>query len=163
MPNKKGFSLLSFLLYLMFFTMIMFFSCHIIVSLIIPSFSTMRKCQSIIALHIASDLFVRDIRAIKSYPCHWKLVTPHELIWQEGDHDVGWCCSDNRLERKEGIYNQGWKHTTTSVVAAGIKQATFAVEQHNKVIIGIELTLIPLIDQKKPIICYVAIKQREKT
>ena len=163
MPNKKGFSLLSFLLYLMFFTMIMFFSCHIIVSLIIPSFSTMRKCQSIIALHIASDLFVRDIRAIKNHSCHWKLVTPHELIWQEGERDIGWRFSDNRLERKEGIYNQRWKHTTTSIVAAGIEQATFAVEQHNKEIIGIELTLIPVLAQKKPVICYVAVRKREKT
>ena len=162
MYNKKGFSLLSFLLYLIFFTMIMFFSCHIIVSLIIPTLSTMRKCQSTIALHIASDLFVRDIRAIKIHPCHWKLITPHELIWQEGEHDVGWCFSHNRLERKEGVYNQGWKDITISVVAAGIKQATFTIEQYNKEITGIELTLIPMIAQKKPIVCYVAVKRGKK-
>lgn len=146
----------------MLFTMITFFSCHIILSLIIPSLTSVRRCQSIIALHIASDLFVRDIRSIKNNKPHWKLITPYELVWQAGEHDIGWCFSNNRLERKEGIYDQGWKSKTTSVVATGITQAIFTVEKANNKIIGIELALTPVIAQKKPIICYVAVRQEEK-
>lgn len=160
MRNKKGFSLLSFLLYLMLFTMITFFSCHIVLSLIIPSLLSMRRCQSVIALHIASDIFVRDVRA-GIY--NWKVTKPHELVWQVGDHDIGWCFTDNRLERNTGMYNQGWKSKTTSIVAAGINQAVFSVEKTNKQIVGIEMVLIPVNAQKKPIICYVAVKQGEKT
>lgn len=163
MCNRKGFSLLSFLLYLMLFTMITFLSCQIIVSLIIPSFASMRKCRSVIALHIASDVFVRDIRSIKNDKLHWKLITPYELVWQAGEHDIGWCFSNNRLERKEGTYDQGWKSKTTSVVATGITQAVFTAEKAKNKIIGIELTLTPIIAQKKPIICYVAVRQEEKT
>ena len=159
MNNKKGFSLLSFLLYLVLFTMIMFFSCHIIVSLIIPSLSSMRTCQSIIALHIASDLFVRDVRAI-NHESHWKLITPHELVWRTGDHDIGWSFSHNRLERREGVYDEHWKNATTSVVAAGIAQGTFTVEKHKGHVIGIEIALKPIVAIKKPIICYVAVPQK---
>lgn len=161
MRHKKGFSLLSFLIYLMFFTMIMLFSCHIIVSLVIPVFAATRTCQSIIALHIASDLFVRDIHAI-NHPCYWKLISPHELIWQVGDHDVGWCFSDNRLERKEGVYSHGWKHKTISIIAVGIQQATFNIEKNDKEeIVGLELVLIPMV-KAKPVVCYVAVKKEEK-
>lgn len=162
MHNKNGFSLLSFLLYLVLFTMITFFSCHIIVSLVIPSFASMRKCQSIIRLHIASDLFVRDVRAINVHECKWKLITPHDLIWQAGDHDIGWSFVDNRLERKEGQYNKEWKSKTTSVVATSIKQVIFTVEKTKDKIIGVELAITPVNVQAKSIICYVAVRHEEK-
>jgi len=161
MRNKKGFSLLSFLLYLMCFTMIMLFSCHIVVLFVIPSFSAMHKCQSIIASHIATDLFVRDIREIVPNQCHWKLITPHELIWEINERNIGWRFSNNCLERIEGVYNQGWKHKTTSIIATGIKQATFTVKKHDGEIIGIELIITPIV-QTKPIVCSVAIRKEKK-
>jgi hypothetical protein len=159
MHNKKGFSLLSFLLYLMLFAMITFFSCHIILSLIIPSLLSMRRCQSVIALHIASDVFVRDVRAGID---NWKVTKPHELVWQAGGHDIGWCFTDNHLERNTGMYDKGWKSKTTSIVAAGINQAVFSVEKTNKQIMGIEMALMQASAQKKPIVCYVAVKQGKK-
>jgi hypothetical protein len=161
MHSKKGFSLLSFLLYLVLFTIITVLSCHIIVSLIIPSLVSMRRCQSVIALHIASDLFVRDIRAIKPDECHWKLVTSHELVWQADNHDVGWSFTNNRLERKEGEYNKGWKSKNTSIVATGISQVVFAVEKVKDKSLGVEMVITPINAPKKPIICYVAVKQGE--
>ena len=160
MRNKKGFSLLSFLLYLMLFTMITFFSCHIILSLIIPSLLSMRRCQSVIALHIASDIFVRDVRAGIH---NWKVTKPHELVWQVGDHDIGWCFTDNRLERNTGMYNQGWKSKTTSIVAAKIAEVAFTIEKANGQIMCIEMVLSQDNAQKKQIVCYVAVKQGEKT
>ncbi|HLW73228.1 MAG TPA: hypothetical protein VKR54_04210 [Candidatus Babeliales bacterium] len=162
MCHKKGFSLLSFLLYLVLFTMITFFSCHIIVSLIIPSLASMRTCQSIISLHIASDLFVRDMHAMRELPFYWKLITPQELVWHVDDHDIGWCFSHHRLERKEGIYNKEWKSKTTSVIVSGIEQATFTVEKAGNEIVGIEMRLTPTVAIKKPIICYVTVKSEEK-
>ena len=145
----------------MLFTMITFFSCHIIVSLILPSLTSIRKCHSIVALHIASDLFVRDIRAIDKEKNSWKIINPHELVWASEDHDIGWRFVHNCLERIEGVYNQGWKEKTTSIVACGVSQAIFNVEKDKNHIIGIELALTPLCMLKKPIICYVALRQRE--
>jgi hypothetical protein len=158
MYNKKGFSLLSFLLYLMIFTFMTFFLCHIIVSLIIPSLTSMRKSQSIMALHIASDLFVRDIHA----GVHaWKLITPHELIWQGKESDIGWSFADNYLKRTTGLYDIGWKNKTTSIVAAGVAQGTFTTEKAQNRIVGIELKMEPKA-QKTPVICYVAVKKKEQ-
>jgi hypothetical protein len=159
MRNKKGFSLLSFLLYLMLFSLMTGFLCHIIVSLIIPSLTSVRKCQSVMALHIASDLFVRDVHAGIH---NWKLITPHELIWQTSDGDIGWFFADNYLKRNAGLYNKGWKNKTTSIVAAGIAQATFVTEKAQDRIVGVELTFVPIVTQKKPIVCYVAVKPEEK-
>jgi len=158
MNYNKGFSLLSFSLYLMFFTMISLFSCHIIVSFIIPSLSSVRKCQAIVALHIASDLFVRDIRVLRGGDVDWQVITPRELVWRRADHDIGWCFVDNHLERREGVYNKKWVKKSASVVAAGLSQGMFTVEIVNNNIIGIELALTPVIAHKNPIICYVAVK-----
>jgi hypothetical protein len=157
MRNKKGFSLLSFLLYLMLFTMITFFSCHIILSLIVPSLLSMRRCQSVIALHIASDIFVRDVRAGIH---NWKVTKPHELVWQAGDHDIGWCFTDNRLERNTGMYDKGWKSKKASIVATGIAEVVFTIEKANEQGVGIEMVIIQASAQKKPIVCYVAVAQK---
>lgn len=160
MHNKKGFSLLSFLLYLMLFTFMTFFVSHIIVSLVIPSLTSVRKSQSIMALHIASDLFVRDVHAgIHS----WKLISPHELIWQGNESDIGWSFADHYLKRTTGLYDGVWKNKTTSIVAAGVAQVTFTPEKAQDRVVGIEMKLDPKAAQKTPIICYVAVKKGEKS
>jgi hypothetical protein len=164
MNNKNGFSLISFLLYLTLFSMIALFTAHIITSLLLPTLSATRRCKSLIALHIASDLFVRDIRTMRNKPHSWKVTTSHELIWHIDDdsYDIGWRNKDNRLERIEGLYSQGWKHKKVSVVATGITQGTFTIETHNNHIIGVEMALIPAVDPKKTIKCYVATQKQEK-
>jgi hypothetical protein len=159
MHNKKGFSLLSFLVYLMLFSLITFFVCHIIVSLIIPSLKSVRQCQSIMALHIASDLFVRDIHAGIH---NWKVITPHELIWQANESDIGWSCDNNYVKRTTGLYNGTWENKVTSIVAAGVAEVTFTPEKVRDRIIGVELKLMPKAAQKKPVVCYVAVKPGEK-
>jgi hypothetical protein len=159
MRNQQGFSLLSFLLYLMLFSLMTFFVCHIIVSLVIPSLTSVRTCQSIMNLHIASDLFVRDVHAGID---DWKSVTSHEIIWHNGDHDIGWFFEDNYLKRATGLYDTGWKNKTTSIVAGGVAQATFVVEKVQDRIVGMELTLVPKAALKKPVVCYVAIKPKGK-
>ena len=159
MNNKRGFSLLSFLIYLMLFSMIAFLICNIITSFLLPSLVATRKCKSLIALHIASDLFVREIREMSNKKVYsLKCIMPHELIWHTDGRDIGWCFVENRLERKEGLYIESWKNKKTSIVADGIAQATFVVEKRENQIIGIELTLNPIIDVQKKVICYVAIK-----
>ena len=154
MNNKNGFSLLSFLLYLMLFSIIALFTTHIITVTLLPSLAATRSYKSLIALHIATDLFVRDIRGIRSKPHTWRHIMPHELIWHTDEHDIGWRYHKNRLERSTGTYNNGWKSKKTAVVAAGIAQGTFTAEYHKNRIIGIEMTLIPEIDPKKEIICF---------
>ncbi|HSC25123.1 MAG TPA: hypothetical protein VLB80_02800 [Candidatus Babeliales bacterium] len=136
--------------------MIILFSCHSILSLIIPSISAMRKCQSIIALHIASDLFIRDIRAMRKLNNSWKVMNSQKIIWKIDDkHDIGWCFYDNCLVRIEGIYDQKWKNKITSIVATELLKSSFNfTRDNNNKAIGIELIMTPMADPKKPIICY---------
>ena len=160
MHNKKGFSLLSFLIYLMLFSLMTLLLCHTILSLVIPALSSIRKCQSVVALHIATDLFVRDVHA----GIHaWKVINPDELIWQTYEGDIGWCLSGHRLVRNAGAYNnQEWKDKTSSIIAADIDKVTFTPEKAQNQIIGIELTLVPKDAQKKSVLCYVAVRRKEK-
>ncbi len=157
MNNKNGFSLLSFLVYLVCLSMISLCMCQVITSLIIPSLAA--KCKSLIALHIATDLFVRDVRLMRSMPYEWKLVTEQELIWHTVDRDIGWQFVENRLERVEGFYDNGWKSKKTSVIATGIATGKLRAKKHKNRIIGMKMTINPKIKDKNPIICYVAAVQ----
>lgn len=159
MNNKKGFSLLSFLVYLVCLSMISLCMCQVITSLIIPSLAATRKCKSLMTLHIATDLFVRDIRTMRNMPYMWKLVTSQELIWHVADHDICWRFVEDRLERIEGLYNNGWKSKKASVIAVGIFDGYFKTKKHKNRICGIKMTIMPKIKDNKPIICYVSAVQ----
>lgn len=159
MNIKKGFSLLSFLLYLVVFSTIAFCVCHIITILILPSFSAIKKSQSLISLHIAADFFVRDIHYMRENEYLWRLISPNEIIWHQNEGDRGWRFFNNCLERREGTYNGNgtWKNATTSLVAKNILATIFTViktEQHDE---AIELTLVSQCAPQKPIICYVSL------
>lgn len=158
MNNKNGFSLISFLLYLMLFSIIALFIANIITSLLLPSLTATHTCRSIINLHIASDLFVRDIHHMKIKPYQWKKISQDELIWHIDDHDIGWCYNKKRIERREGIYNNGWKGKKTGVISTGIKHALFSVERLHSRIIGIEMSLVSEYAPQKTVTCYVALK-----
>ncbi len=158
MNNKNGFSLISFLLYLMLFSIIALFIANIITSLLLPSLTATHTCRSIISLHIASDLFVRDIHHMKGKPYQWKKISQDELIWHTDDHDIGWCCIKKRIERREGIYNNGWKSKKTSIISSGIKHGTFTVENHHNHIIGLEMSLVSDYAPHKTVIGYASLK-----
>lgn len=160
MHNKKGFSLISFLVYLLVFSMVTACMCHIITILIIPSFVSLRKNQSVIAMHIATDCFVRDVKNMKDGDT-WNVMFEHELIWPVGDHNIGWSFSDHRLQRKEGIYKNGWSDVKTSIVAKGLENAVFVVKKDNDQIAGIELTLTAQCCPQKPVSCYISLKKQK--
>lgn len=160
MYNKKGFLLVSFLFYLVFFSIITFFIGNILTRLIIPSFISLKKNQSIIALHIASDFFVRDIRNIKKKLPIWKVISPDELIWENDTMSIGWRFCHNRLERREGMYHGNWKKAKKSIIATGILDAMFTVEKDKKdAMVGLKLTLTSTYAPKNPIFCYVSLKK----
>lgn len=156
MRNKQGFSLVLFLVYLFFFSLISCCMCHIITVFIIPSLQATRLYQKQILLHVSSDLFVRDIRnkPIKQ----WKLIQPHYLIWNNGEHDIGWHFYDNKVERIEGIYENKWKKKRTSVVISKLKDTFFELDYSNGKVVGVGLTLISLCNKEKPVISYAAVR-----
>lgn len=159
MNHKRGFSLVSFLLYLSLFSVATLCMCQIITIHIIPGLSSLRKTQSIIALHSATDVFVRDIKNIKDGTCVWNVILPHELIWQEKNQSIGWCFYQNRLERREGTYKKGWQDVKTSVIARGISNARFTAEKDDKGIVGMELALTPHCAPKKTVTSYVCLRR----
>ncbi len=164
MHHKKGFSLLSFLMYLMIFSIVTLFFCHIITVFIIPSFAVMRKNQSIVALHIASDFFVRDIRSMRNGTHAWKLISPQELIWEREGFAIGWRFYQNSLERREGIYkDHTWHKTIVSIIAKDIAHLIFTTEKNGDVLIGISLIMTSQYAHVKPITCYVSLKKEENS
>ncbi len=88
-------------------------------------------------------------------------MTPYELIWQGKESDIGWSFADHYLKRTTGLYDGSWKNKTTSIVAAGVAQVTFTPEKAQAQIIGVELKMEPKATQKKPVICFVAVRKGE--
>jgi hypothetical protein len=103
------------------------------------------------------DLFIKDVRAARGSSDNVKLISPQECIWYTDGKAIGWRFFEKRLERIEGVYNNGWKKKKRSVAAMALKDATFTIEKHNNKAIGIEITLVPSIETAPPIIGYVAL------
>jgi hypothetical protein len=160
MKNKDGFSLLSFLLYLMFFSTIVCFICHSIIYFIIPSLRLTNFCQSRIALHTISDIFVRDVRMSNQFIIKKSL--PNELLWNNGNTDIAWTYYNNRLTRIEGHYDIKWKKKTTSIISTDIANALFTIDYVGKKTIGIMLELKSIRSLKNPLHFYVAIRHTDE-
>jgi hypothetical protein len=155
--NKQGSSLLSFIIYLMLFSTIALFFCSTITSLILPTRALIHKHQSLIGLHLAIDIFVKDVRATKEAQFTFKQISQQELIWYNKKNAIGWRFANNRLERIEGEYNNGWKKKRRSIAAMGIKEAIFTIEKYKDQAIGVEIAVVPIIEGASPIKGYVAI------
>ena len=156
MPIKKGFMLVSFLVYLLFFSVIISFFVHTLFMVIVPSLSSLRTTQAIISLHTASDLFVRDIRKMRSIDHRWQLVLDKEIIWSAGDGvSVGWKLYNGCLGRREGIYKGKWSKCSKSLVAKGLSDAFFRMDRDKK---GIELILVSRKTPQKVVNCYVSLR-----
>jgi hypothetical protein len=161
--HKKGFSLIAFVFYLLFFSLIIFCVCHCIVFIIIPVMHTTRSYNQRVECHLGTDVFVRDVRQC-NYPFEIKKFTLHEIIWGNKKMDIGWRYNDHKLERIEGIYkNEKWVKKTTSIVASHLNNAFFEADMHNGDMVGITLHLVSAYKQahraEKALKIYVATKR----
>lgn len=158
MNNHKGFSLISFIFYLLFFLLIILFIYQIITFLVVPSLQSNRIYNNHIAYYLATDVFIKDMRLYNNL-CTIKLIANNEIIWNNGINDICWKYDDTKLMRIEGKYNKKWKKKTTSIVAIGLQSAVFIADMFDNDIVGIQLTIVPLTG--KAITSYVAINRHE--
>ena len=161
---KTGFSLLSFLLYLLLFTILTTISFHWVITSCIKSMATSRINNSVINAYMAYDIFMRDARMAPAQEYAWKKITPTGLIWHTKDHDIGWFFEHNMLIRIEGQYNkqkQIWRKKTRSIAAQHITSVIFDVEKSGNEIINI--VTVFSIEVPKPLVLtnMIAIRNRE--
>ena len=111
-----------------------------------------------LTLHIALDLFVKEIRTctIKE----WKETKINSIIWNNGKQDIGWRFNKNKFERIQGIYDQkgNWKKSKTSIIALNINKIEFYINYINQKIVGIESIITGNNKTQKPIHSFVAIR-----
>lgn len=160
MVYKKGFSLISFVFYLLFFSIIVFCVCNLIVFVIIPLVHKSRFYNQRVECFLGTDIFVRDIRCY-AHPFEIKSMTPHEIIGGNKKTTVCWRYNDHKLERIEGIYeNEKWLKKTTSIVMQNIHDASFVADMHNGSVVGITLQVIPSVRERDKFVeVYVAIRR----
>ena len=141
MGEKKGFLLLSFLLYQLLFTLLTLL-CF---DWALTSFTTYtlraRRSTIVISAYIAHDLFVRDIRMAPLDMKKWKKISSSEIIWYHNNRDIGWCYKNKKLIRSEGHYNKQldrWHKKINSIAAQHINTLIFTV---NKQLISDQLII----------------------
>ncbi len=130
--NKRGFLLLSFLVYLLLFTLLV--SLCFDWALTLFTTYTMRAQRNVVIInaYIAQDLFIRDIHMAPLDEQEWKKITTSEIIWSTHNWDIGWCYKNKKLIRNEGHYNkqmQKWDKKTASIAAQHINALIFTVNK----------------------------------
>jgi len=130
--KKEGFLLLSFLLYLLLFTLL----TTLCFDWALASFTTYtlraRRNAIVINAYIANDLFIRDVHMAPLDIKEWKKISPSEIIWHYNNQDIGWCYKDKKLIRSEGHYNKQlgtWYKRINSIAAQHINTLTFTVKK----------------------------------
>ena len=130
MYKKKGFLLLSFLLYLLLYILL----TTLCFDWVLASFTTYtlraRRNAVVINAYTAHGLFIRDIHMAPLDVKEWKKISSSEVIWHYNNQDIGWCHKDKKLIRSEGHYNKQsdtWHKKINSIAAQHINTLTFAV------------------------------------
>ncbi len=99
MKQHKGFSLTLFLVYLFFFSIISYSLCHVVITFILPAVKGTRTNKHCIDFHLASDIFVRDMRLENIVDL--ERVDSHKIIGHTGEKSIGWQYNNHTLERME--------------------------------------------------------------
>jgi hypothetical protein len=140
--NKKGFLLISFLVYLMLFSIIVCLLSTTMTQNLFTVISSTRKYNNFVRLYNALDIVVNDLR--NNVVTEWKKISPHEIIWSTHDKDVAWLFNGTHIERKEGTYQQGWKKSTKSIIPAELLSVIFIPDyssDNKNTVLGIEIQL----------------------
>ncbi|HEB41920.1 MAG TPA: hypothetical protein ENI08_02795 [Candidatus Dependentiae bacterium] len=130
--NKMGFLLLSFLVYLLLFTLLVTLCFDWTLTLFTTYTTRAKRNMVIINAYTAQDLFIRDLHMAPLDEQEWKKVTASEIIWSTHNRDIGWCYKNKKLIRNEGHYNkqmQKWNKKTASIAAQHINTLTFTVNK----------------------------------
>jgi len=128
--NKLGFSLIECMAYCLLFALLMIMLFKFAVAMQVRVAHQSKAGSSLTNISAAHDVFAHDMRQASSHKTFWKKTTLNELIWLEGDKDIGWHFSDNKLFRIEGSYSSSlelWTQKTKSLVADNISSAQFLV------------------------------------
>ncbi len=132
MGTKKGFLLLSFLLYLLLFTLLTLLCFDWALTSFIAYTSRTRRSMAVTNAYIAHDLFIRDIHMAPLDIKEWKKISSSEIIWHYNNQDIGWCHKNKKLIRSEGYYNKQadrWHKKINSIAAQHINTLTFTVNK----------------------------------
>jgi hypothetical protein len=157
MRHKKGFSLLSFLVYLLCSSIIVCCLYSIVTTTILPCLRSIESHKKQLALILLSDLFVKEIRT--STIALWKVVQPAVVIWNDGEKDICWRLHKKRVERIEGVYkNDNWHKKTTSVIRTNIDYSMFNYDYKKGKIVGIEWAVSYKNTHSQVIHSYVAVR-----
>ena len=134
---------------------------HSISYFIVPSLRSIQLYKEQISLHMALDLFVKEIRA--SVVTQWQEIAADSIIWSDQEKEVGWQYQNGRLERIQGIYKDGvWKKRRTSVIAINIHFLAFRYDIVAEKLVGIEVVLTGSRCLQKPVRGYVGIRKQGK-
>jgi hypothetical protein len=73
----------------------------------------------------------------------WKKITEHELIWKDGDKDIGWRYIDNKLFRLAGTYDRKkdmWHINVCNLVMHRNGNISFSVSLCHDNVIAVKIT-----------------------
>lgn len=153
-PDRyNGFTLLEFIIYILFFSFIAMATASWAVHLVHALRVRHAKQELLSMFHAAHDLLLQDIHHAPTERGQWKEIQPTCLIWTTHQKEIGWQWECKQLFRIEGRYNvtkKQWSHRTKNLVAAPvdmiqfthvgkteIKQIVFSITSDNTTVTGI--------------------------
>jgi hypothetical protein len=118
--SDGGFLIISVCVYLACFMMLVMVGSQVLWPGLVLLQSRCGQCQSLVDMHMACDLFIRDLWEAPADSALWHLYTDKAIIWSKKKEEaVGWLISDEGIHRMQGLYDpktQRWQKNIQSVV-----------------------------------------------
>lgn len=130
MDNKKAFSLISFMIYLVLFTMIIGLMFQWSVDMVVNNIRINEQARQISCVCMMHDLLVKDLHQAPSSIKQWD-ISSLCVCWHTAQGSVEWQLDKEILIRAQGVYdavNNKWISKKKKGVGMHIK--LFKIEPH---------------------------------
>jgi hypothetical protein len=128
MQKHEGFFLIELLTYLSVFSFFIVLFMRLFAFTAYQLSIENKDAYVMAQLYATEQLMHRELEKVPIEQSKWCCWRDDEIIWQQGDKEVGWSFENNALVRKEGTYNneqQQWRRKKTIIGVKYIQDGHF--------------------------------------
>ena len=142
--DKKGSSLVEFIIYLVLFAWITYLAFAWSTRIIVQHIAKYQQCSQRIACFLVYDALLKDLVSAKQQSFEWNAVSSHELFFATPTKTIAWQIDATGIARTEGIYNsvtKKWIAAKKAHFGSDITLFKYTLEQKNYDIVRVMFTV----------------------
>lgn len=142
--DKKGSSLVEFIVYLVLFAWITHLTFAWSTRIVIQCTTLDQQCSQRISCFLIYDALCKDLASAEKKASGWKAVSLQELFFETPTKTIAWHIDAAGITRTEGVYNRDigkWIAAKKAHFSSDITRFTYTLEQRDFNIVRVMFTV----------------------